>query len=136
MPIRKIQNPVPFFEEAADAAQRYMAAKREHLILTAEIRAKREGKRAAYGVASLVVASLGLFLCLFWITLQIHEAGMASWAVALVSLGLLGSIAGILALIASRPVPSESGHPRNDHNLSLPASSNSSNDQSSGRRVA
>ena len=102
MPIRKIQNPVPFFEEAADAATQYLAAKREHLLISAEIRAKREGKRAAYGVAALVIANLGLFLCLFWITLQIHEAGVPSWTIAVLSLLVFGGIAGILSLAAAK----------------------------------
>jgi hypothetical protein len=111
MPPRKIQSPVPFFEEAAEAATLYLAAKREHFLLTTEMRAKREGKRAAYGIAALVVGSLALFLSLFWVTMQIHEAGVASWGVALISLFFLGSITGILAWIAQRSAhPTHSAH--------------------------
>lgn len=102
MPLRKIQNPVPYFEEAADAASQYLAAKREHFIISAEIRAKREGKRAAYGVAAMIVASFGILLSLFWVTIQIHEAGVPAWAIAILSLLVLGGTAGILSLIAKR----------------------------------
>ena len=109
MPTRKIQNPVPFFEEAAEAATRYLNAKREHLIISAEIRAKREGKRAVYGIAALLTGTLGLFLALFWLTVQIHETGVAAWGIALICLGVLGLASAILSWIAKRSVQPPQG---------------------------
>jgi hypothetical protein len=100
MKTRKIENPIPFLTEAADAARTYLSVRREHLVLSAEIRAKLEAKRALYGVLALVFAVITLLLFFFWITNEIHEAGVPSWGVALITLAFLGAVAGVFAYLA------------------------------------
>lgn len=102
MPTRKIQNPAPYLAEAANAASSYLGARREQLVLRAEIRAKREAKRAAYGMAALLFANLTLLLFFYWISYQIHEAGVSSWGVALISLAFLGAISAIFAYLSKQ----------------------------------
>lgn len=110
---RKIENPIPYLTEAANAANSYVTARREHLVLSAEIRAKREAKRAAFGMGALIFANLTLFLFFLWITAQIHEAGVSSWVVALISLVGVGAISGALAYMSTkyRTEP----HPKHKH---------------------
>src|SRR5262245_27866287 len=97
-----IENPIPFLTEAAEAATAYLARKREHVMLVAEIRAKQEAKRAAYGAAAAISALFALLLFTAWITIELHEAGVASWIIAVLSLLTIGSLSAILTRIAAR----------------------------------
>jgi hypothetical protein len=99
-----ITNPFPHFTEAAHAARDYLMAQREHLLITAEIRARREGKRAAFATAAAVSALFALSLFFFWITFEIREAGVPSWGVALISLGFFATVGGVFFALAKRSI--------------------------------
>lgn len=91
-----VTNPLPHFSEAASAAKAYLHAQREHLLLVAGVRAKRESRRASYLAGTGIAAIFAVSLFLYWITLQIHEAGAPSWAIALGCLVVFGALAFLL----------------------------------------
>ena len=101
---KRIENPFPFFAEAADAASRYAALKREHLTLLAELTAKREGRRAAYGAGALISLHFALLFALGWLTVTLHEDGVAAWALAVGSLVFFGALGGWAGYVATRSV--------------------------------
>lgn len=92
----KISHPLPHFSEAAKAAKAYLDAQREHLMLTAEVRARREGKRAGYLAGAAVTALFALAFFFFWVTIQIHETGAPAWTLALGCLAIFGGLAFLL----------------------------------------
>lgn len=104
--MRGLENPFPYFSEATNAASLFFQAQREYLKLSAELRAKREAKRAALLVAAAVLANIMLILTLFWVSHAIYDAGLPAWAVALASLTVFGGAAGLcgyLGIQAGKP---------------------------------
>jgi protein-S-isoprenylcysteine O-methyltransferase Ste14 len=105
----KVSNPLPHFSEAASAAKAYLDAQREHLLLNAGIRAKREGRRVGYLAGAAMAAIFAAALFLFWVTFQLHEAGAPSWAIALGCLVLFGALALLLFELSQSAGRTEDG---------------------------
>lgn len=94
-----LQNPFPFFAEATQAASKFFQAQSEYLKISAELRARREAKRAAFFVAAFVLVNVMLILTLFWASHALYDAGFSAWAVALTALVIFGSAAGLCAYL-------------------------------------
>jgi len=101
-PEKKIENPLPFLADAAQAAESYLNARRKHLVISTELRAKREAKRVALGTGALTLGHLTLLMFFFWMSAAVYQAGVPAWIVAVICLAFFGTLTAGLGVMAKR----------------------------------
>ncbi len=98
--MRNLENPFPYLIEAADAARKAAALQRDVAVLSAELRARIEARRAASIVGALISLNVLVTLTLFWITMGLHDSGWNPFLIALPSFGVFGALAALLGWLA------------------------------------
>jgi hypothetical protein len=96
-----LENPVPYLQEAQEAATRIVSLQRELVTLKAEQTAVHQAKRIAWGSAAAACGFFALFFAFGWLGIALHERGMSSFWLAgayFVFFGLLTTIFGTIAL--------------------------------------
>jgi apolipoprotein N-acyltransferase len=97
-----LENPVPYLHEAHEAASRVLQLQGELLTLKAEHAAMKQGKRIAYGGAAGFSAILAIGFCFAWVTISLHESGVHSNFLAVISFVFFAVLSAALALLATK----------------------------------